>query len=35
VPRTLEQLCDIPIIGDEKLEHDGEELIAPVKAAAG
>ena len=33
-PRTLEQLRDIPGIGDKKLEHYGEELIALVKAAA-
>ena len=31
-PRTLEQLRDIPGIGDKKLEHYGEELIALVKA---
>src|ERR1700722_1561920 len=33
-PRTLSQLRDIPGIGDQKLEHYGEELIALVKAAA-
>ncbi len=33
-PRTLEQLRGIPGIGDKKLEHYGEELIALVKAAA-
>jgi ATP-dependent DNA helicase RecQ len=32
-PRTLEQLRGIPGIGDKKLEHYGEELIALVKAA--
>jgi ATP-dependent DNA helicase RecQ len=34
-PRTLEQLRGIPGIGDKKLEHYGEELIALVKAVAG
>ena len=34
-PRTLEQLRGIPGIGDKKLEHYGEELIALVKAAVG
>jgi ATP-dependent DNA helicase RecQ len=34
-PRTLEQLRGIPGIGDKKLEHYGEELIALVKQAAG
>ena len=34
-PTTLEQLRGIPGIGDKKLEHYGEELIALVKAAAG
>jgi ATP-dependent DNA helicase RecQ len=33
-PRTLEQLRGIPGIGDKKLEHYGEELIALVKEAA-
>jgi ATP-dependent DNA helicase RecQ len=33
-PQTLEQLRGIPGIGDKKLEHYGEELIALVKAAA-
>jgi ATP-dependent DNA helicase RecQ len=33
-PRSLEQLRGIPGIGDKKLEHYGEELIALVKAAA-
>ena len=32
-PRTLEQLRGIPGIGDKKLEHYGEELIALVKAS--
>ena len=32
-PRTLEQLRGIPGIGDKKLEHYGEELLALVKAA--
>jgi ATP-dependent DNA helicase RecQ len=32
-PRTLEQLRDIPGIGDKKLEHYGDELIALVKAS--
>jgi ATP-dependent DNA helicase RecQ len=31
-PQTLEQLRGIPGIGDKKLEHYGEELIALVKA---
>jgi ATP-dependent DNA helicase RecQ len=34
-PATLEQLRGIPGIGDKKLEHYGEELIALVKAAQG
>jgi ATP-dependent DNA helicase RecQ len=34
-PRTLEQLRGIPGIGDKKLEHYGDELIALVKKAAG
>jgi ATP-dependent DNA helicase RecQ len=34
-PRTLEQLRGIPGIGDKKLEHYGEELIALVKAVDG
>ncbi len=34
-PRTLEQLRGIPGIGEKKLEHYGEELIALVKAAVG
>ena len=34
-PRTLEQLRGIPGIGDKKLEHYGEELIALVRAAEG
>ena len=33
-PTTLGQLRDIPGIGDKKLEHYGDELIALVKAAA-
>jgi ATP-dependent DNA helicase RecQ len=33
-PTTLGQLRSIPGIGDKKLEHYGEELIALVKAAA-
>ena len=33
-PRTLEQLRGIPGIGDKKLEHYGEELVALVTAAA-
>jgi ATP-dependent DNA helicase RecQ len=33
-PRTLAQLRGIPGIGDKKLEHYGEELIALVKEAA-
>jgi ATP-dependent DNA helicase RecQ len=33
-PRSLEQLRGIPGIGDKKLEHYGEELIALVRAAA-
>jgi ATP-dependent DNA helicase RecQ len=33
-PTTLEQLRGIPGIGDKKLEHYGDELIALVKAAA-
>ena len=32
-PATLNQLRDIPGIGDKKLEHYGDELIALVKAA--
>ncbi|MGB9118639.1 DNA helicase RecQ [Bradyrhizobium sp.] len=32
-PTTLNQLRDIPGIGDKKLEHYGDELIALVKAA--
>jgi ATP-dependent DNA helicase RecQ len=32
-PRTLSQLRDIPGIGDKKLEHYGEELIALVNAS--
>ena len=31
-PTTLGQLRDIPGIGDKKLEHYGDELIALVKA---
>ena len=31
-PTTLTQLRDIPGIGDKKLEHYGDELIALVKA---
>jgi ATP-dependent DNA helicase RecQ len=31
-PATLAQLRDIPGIGDKKLEHYGDELIALVKA---
>ncbi|MEA2898201.1 MAG: ATP-dependent helicase RecQ [Bradyrhizobium sp.] len=34
-PTTLEQLRGIPGIGDKKLEHYGDELIALVKAAEG
>jgi ATP-dependent DNA helicase RecQ len=34
-PSTVGQLRDIPGIGEKKLEHYGEELIALVKAAAG
>jgi ATP-dependent DNA helicase RecQ len=34
-PTTCEELRAIPGIGDKKLEHYGEELIALVKAAAG
>jgi ATP-dependent DNA helicase RecQ len=34
-PATLEQLRGIPGIGDKKLEHYGEELIALVKEAEG
>jgi ATP-dependent DNA helicase RecQ len=34
-PTTLGQLRGIPGIGDKKLEHYGEELIALVKAAEG
>jgi ATP-dependent DNA helicase RecQ len=34
-PVTLEQLRGIPGIGDKKLEHYGEELIALVKTAEG
>jgi ATP-dependent DNA helicase RecQ len=32
-PTTLTQLRDIPGIGDKKLEHYGDELLALVKAA--
>ena len=32
---NAERLRDIPGIGDKKLEHYGEELIALVKQAAG
>ena len=32
-PTTLAQLRDIPGIGDKKLEHYGDELIAMVKAS--
>ena len=32
-PATLNQLRNIPGIGDKKLEHYGDELIALVKAA--
>jgi ATP-dependent DNA helicase RecQ len=32
-PRTLEQLRGIPGIGDKKLEHYGDELIALVQAS--
>jgi ATP-dependent DNA helicase RecQ len=32
-PTTLTQLRDIPGIGDKKLEHYGDELIALVKAS--
>ena len=31
-PTTLAELRDIPGIGDKKLEHYGDELIALVKA---
>jgi ATP-dependent DNA helicase RecQ len=31
-PTSLTQLRDIPGIGDKKLEHYGDELIALVKA---
>lgn len=34
-PTTLGQLRDIPGIGDKKLEHYGDELIALVKGATG
>ena len=34
-PTTPEQLRGIPGIGDKKLEHYGDELIALVKAAKG
>jgi ATP-dependent DNA helicase RecQ len=34
-PATLTRLRDIPGIGDKKLEHYGDELIALVKGAAG
>ena len=34
-PTTLNELRGIPGIGDKKLEHYGDELIALVKAAAG
>jgi ATP-dependent DNA helicase RecQ len=32
-PMTLDQLRDIPGIGDKKLEHYGDELIAMVRAS--
>jgi ATP-dependent DNA helicase RecQ len=32
-PTTLGQLRDIPGIGDKKLEHYGDELIALVRAS--
>jgi ATP-dependent DNA helicase RecQ len=32
-PTTLDQLRGIPGIGDKKLEHYGDELIALVKAS--
>ena len=32
LPTSLTQLRDIPGIGDKKLEHYGDELIALVKA---
>jgi ATP-dependent DNA helicase RecQ len=32
-PTTLHQLRDIPGIGDKKLEHYGDELIALVRAS--
>jgi ATP-dependent DNA helicase RecQ len=35
LPKTLEQLRGIPGIGDKKLEHYGDELIALVRAAKG
>jgi ATP-dependent DNA helicase RecQ len=34
-PMTLTHLRDIPGIGDKKLEHYGDELIALVKGAQG
>jgi len=34
-PTTLMQLRGIPGIGDKKLEHYGDELIALVQAAEG
>ncbi len=34
-PMTLDQLRDIPGIGDKKLEHYGDELIALVRAGPG
>jgi ATP-dependent DNA helicase RecQ len=34
-PTTLEQLRGIPGIGNKKLEHYGDELIALLKAAEG
>jgi ATP-dependent DNA helicase RecQ len=34
-PTTLSELRDIPGIGDKKLEHYGDELIALVRAAEG
>jgi ATP-dependent DNA helicase RecQ len=34
-PASLAQLRGIPGIGDKKLEHYGDELIALVKAAEG
>jgi ATP-dependent DNA helicase RecQ len=32
-PMTLDQLRDVPGIGDKKLEHYGDELIAMVRAS--